>query len=98
MKKTKKKKAKKKVSNDRPVVVEGETSTAYDGQNGNRVFVSLAKTINMGNYESMRVEYGEGRTVHDGENFADVRNACAKEALENLGEIIQLVEKVMGKY
>ena len=51
------KKKKKKKASDRPTIMDGDFSTASNGQNGNRVFVSVGKTINIGNYESIRVEY-----------------------------------------
>lgn len=88
------KKKKKKVS-DRPTIMDGNPSTANDGQNGNRVFVSVGKTINIGNYESVRVEYGEGRTVQDGENFVDVGNECLDKVLEGIQEMIPMVENAL---
>ena len=81
-----------KKKNDRPVIQDGDFSTATDGLNGNRVFVSMAKTINLGNYESLRVEFGVGRTVNDGQVFEDVLSACKLEVGKNLNEMIQIVK------
>lgn len=78
---------------DREVVTGGDFATAGDGLNGNRVFVSLAKTINLGNYESLRVEYGFGRTVNDGQTFESVVDACRDDASHNLKEMADIVEK-----
>jgi len=89
----KKKKAKKKY--ERPTVIDGDFSTANDGQNGNRVFVSVGKTINIGNYESVRVEYGEGRTVQDGENLNSVRELVIDRVITGVQELIPIVENAL---
>ena len=81
-----------KKKSDRPVIQDGDFSTASDGLNGNRVFVSIAKTINLGNYESLRVEFGVGRIVNDGQVFDDVLSACKLEVGKNLNEMICIVE------
>lgn len=89
-----KKKKKKKVS-DRPVITGGDWSTAHNGQNGNRVFVSVSKTINIGNYESVRVECGEGRTVKDGENFDVIRKLVFQAVMDGIEEMIPFVEDAL---
>lgn len=89
-----KKKKKKKVS-DRPTIIDGDFSTANNGQNGNRVFVSVGKTINIGNYESIRVEYGEGRIVQDGDTFSDVRDNCLRTVLGGIQEMIPIIEDAL---
>lgn len=81
-----------KSSKGRPVVVDGDFTTASDGLSGNRVFVSMAKTINLGNYESLRVEFGEGRTVKDGQQFSEVKMACKKGVMVSLKEMVDIVE------
>jgi len=83
---------KNKKKSGRPVVVDGDFSTASNGLSGNRVFVSMAKTINIGNYESIRVEYGIGRTVDDGGKFARVMDECHKDAAMCLKEMVDTVE------
>lgn len=90
-----KKKCKKKKASDKPTVVDGDFSTANDGQNGNRVFVSLGKTISLGNYEFIRVEYGEGRTVQNEESFDYAKAECLKRALDGIQEMIPIVENAL---
>lgn len=89
------KKKKKKKASDRPVVTDGDFSTASNGQNGNRVFVSVGKTINIGNYESVRVEYGEGRTVQDGSVFSNERIKVFEEVMNGIQELIPMVEDAL---
>lgn len=86
----KKKKVKKKAS-EKPVIQEGDFSKWNDGQNGNRVFVGMSKTINIGNYESIRVEYGQGMTV-DGDDFDSARNKCEQTVIDALKEMVEIVE------
>ena len=87
--------AKKKVSQkkkvDKPVINEGDFSQASNGQNGNRVFIAVGKTINMGNYESIRVEVGQGVTVDDGD-FDGAKERCVTEAIETLDELTKMAE------
>ena len=90
----KKKKVKKKAS-ERPVITDGDYSTANNGQNCNRVFVSVGKTINIGNYESVRVEYGEGRIVQDGDTFGGVKENCLRAVLDGIQELIPIVEEAL---
>jgi len=85
----KKKVAKKKV--DKPVINAGDFSKCNDGQSGNRVFVAIGKTINMGNYESIRVEVGQGETVNDGD-FETAKQRCVKSAQGTLEELCELAE------
>lgn len=88
-----KKSKKKKVSTGRPVISEGDFSAATDGLVGNRVFFAMAKTINIGNYESVRVECGRGKSVPDGEQFDTLFAACKKEVVTDLLEMVNVVEK-----
>lgn len=88
-----KKKAKKSANKERPTIFDGDFSEATNGQNGNRVFVSMAKTINIGNYESLKVEYGVGRTVDDGQEFGEVMEACKADAGRSLKEMVKIVEQ-----
>jgi hypothetical protein len=91
----KKKKHKKSKRTERPAVVDGEFYVAADGQAGNRVFVSMGKTINIGNYESVRVEYGEVKVVQDGEDFNATRDNCATRVLNSVKEMISIVEEAL---
>jgi len=86
-----KKKIKKKKSM-RPIITDGDFSKVSNGLSGNRVFVSMAKTINMGNYESLRVEFGIGRTVLEGQPFNSTTEFCKDEAEQNLIEMIEVVK------
>jgi len=88
-------KAKKTSNKNRDVVSDGNFATASDGLSGNRVFVSFSKTINIGNYESLRVEFGFGRTVSDGEKFADVLDECKADSTRSLEEMVAIVESSM---
>jgi len=87
-----KKVKKKKVTTDKPVILEGNFSQATDGMNGNRVYISVAHTINMGNYESIRVEYGQGRTVDDGQDFKIATTMVLKDVLLSIKDIIEIVK------
>ena len=79
-----------------PVIRDGDYAMASNGQDGNRVFVSVGKTINIGNYESIKVEMGVGRTVPDGCAHARYINMCASEALEDCLSLIKEVEKTLS--
>lgn len=88
----KKTKKKSKRTSTRPTITDGDFSTATNGLSGNRVFILMAKTINLGNYESVRVEFGVGRTVSDGERFDSILSVCRDDVAQNLKEMVQLVE------
>lgn len=78
----------------KPVVQDGDFSKAHDGHSGDRVFVSMSKTINIGNYESIRVEYGMGVgnfETGDG-GFDRARKWCQQEVTSAMKEMIGLVE------
>lgn len=88
-------KKKKKKASERPVITSGDFSTTNDGQNGNRVFVSVGKTINIGNYESVRVECGEGVTIQDGESFDVARKIVFERVMDGIQEMIPFVENAL---
>ena len=92
MAKSKKKKKKTSASTN---VMSGDFSKQSDGQNGDRVFVAIGKTCNIGNYESIRVEVGQGMAVTDGD-FKTARNKCEKDAVDAITEIIAMIEN--GKF
>ena len=77
---------------DKPIVTDGDFSQSSNGVNGNRVFFSMAKTINMGNYESIKVEYGEGRVVECNQSFDDVREEVKTNVMKCLFAMIKIVE------
>lgn len=92
MKKVVKKKTVKK-STERPVLQEGNFSCQSDGLSGNRVFVSVSKTINIGNYESIRVEYGQGKTLLKGDIYDIARDELVEEVCEAIVGVIKQVEE-----
>lgn len=80
----------------RPVIVDGDQSAAAtSGVNGNRVHFTMAKTINIGNYESMRVEYGESRVVEDGQTWESARSYVVKNVMVQLQVLISAVAESM---
>lgn len=91
-KKKVKKKSKKVV--DKPTINEGNFAQASDGQNGNRVFISIGKTINIGNYESIRIEAGQGMVVENSmeSGFEDAKQVCISEVRKTLDELSSMIE------
>ena len=71
-------------------ISQGNLDRAMEGTSGNRVFCSMAKTINMGNYESIRVEYGQSIVVADGQDFADAKKRVKEEVMTELVEMIEI--------
>jgi hypothetical protein len=73
-----------------PAVAEGEnrdTLAAEAARNGDTVFVCIGKTINTGNYESVRLDIGRCRALKDGEDFETVQT-------ELVGEIAAKVQEL----
>ncbi|MFA5445012.1 MAG: hypothetical protein WC262_08610 [Bacteroidales bacterium] len=79
----------------KPAIQSGDYAAANDGQNGNRVFVSMAKTMNLGNYESFRVEYGAGRVLEPGETHAVARESLLVEVASGIQSMIEMVQSSM---
>lgn len=80
----------------RPAIKDGDSAdAATTGALGNRVHFTAAKTINIGNYESIRVEYGESRVVLDGESFGNARMKAVESVLTNLKELADTVSAAM---
>jgi len=69
----------------------------FNGQSANRVFVALGKTINIGNYESFRVDVGRGRVVGEGQDFDKVLRQTKNEVMRDVAELINLVGKLLEK-
>lgn len=86
-----KKKVKKKTSSDKANIQSGEFSARDDGLSGNRVFVSVSKTINLGNYEALRLEFGMGCTVGEGESFDPAFRRCLKKCSDELSETLKTI-------
>jgi hypothetical protein len=76
----------------RQTISDGDLSTASDGLSGNRVFVSVAKTINLGNYESIRVEFGCGSTVKDGQDFNEAVDGVQRYVWTGLLQMVKTIE------
>lgn len=80
----------------RPAIREGDApDAATNGAIGNRVHFTMAKTINIGNYESIRVEYGESRVVQDGESFGNARTKAVTSVMQNLQALADTVTSAM---
>jgi len=79
------------------IINRGEMSQREHGLNGNRVWVLIAKTVNLGNYESMRIEWGEGRTIDDEQDREQVRRKLVDDVLTNLMELISVVEETINE-
>jgi len=80
---------------DRPVIIDGDLFVAKEGQSGNRVFIGFGKTINIGNYESIRVEFGRGSTVSDGQDVNKVKSHILTEVVDGIKEIIKIAEDTL---
>ncbi|MCK5015634.1 MAG: hypothetical protein KAS32_01065 [Candidatus Peribacteraceae bacterium] len=90
----KKKSAKKK--SKRETVSDGNFSHADNGECPNRVYISLSKSINIGNYEGIRVEYGMGMAVPDGMSYEKVKKAVLAKCIAGLVPMIEEVEEVLN--
>ena len=66
-----------------------------NGWSGNRVWCAIAKTINIGNYESVRVEAGRSREVEDGQDFEEIKDQVTQEVLSDASELIKTVEVIL---
>jgi hypothetical protein len=76
----------------KPAIQAGDYAAADDGLSANRVFVSMAKTMNLGNYESFRVEYGAGRALQPGESHEEARQGLVVEVLSGVSELVDLIK------
>jgi len=87
----------KKNKTGRANVQSGNFAHASDGLNGNRVFVSVAKTINLGNYESLRLEFGMGKTLEDGDKYSECFEDCLNDCSKELKETLELMGQIKKK-
>jgi len=85
------KKTARKKKTEKPVIQEGDYSKFSDGQDGNRVFIAIGKTINIGNYESVRLEVGQGKVVPDGD-FEGAKQECIREVLSTVKELTTMID------
>jgi len=74
---------------------EGGDRSARNSQAANRVWVSLSKTINIGNYESVRAEVGRGRQVDNNTSHDEVYEVLKEEVLTDLADLVETVESVL---
>ena len=70
-------------------ITRGDLDHAMEGTSGNRVFCSIARTINTGNYESLRLEFGQSVVVADGESFAEAKERVREEAMTELADMVE---------
>ena len=78
-------------------IQQGDMDRAMEGTSGNRVFCSMAKTINIGNYESIRIEFGLSKVVPDGGDFDEVKASVKSEVEDDLAEMIAPIEEATKK-
>jgi hypothetical protein len=84
--------AKKRPTGSAPAVQEGETlddlkRRAGAPGNGQQVFVSVGKTINIGDYESVRIDVGICRPVEDGQTREEVTNEVIDEVFATINNL-----------
>lgn len=83
------------MAKERPVVQDGDFSAANNGVDADRVWTSMAKTINLGDYESIRVEVGNGMALN-GRDRKECYEECLAQTLQQLVEGIGLVQEAAG--
>ena len=71
----------------------GDQAVASQGEAGNRVFFSMGKTVNIGKYETIRVDVGESRVVPDGAKFSKFRKAVQRNVKKMLSEVVNMIEE-----
>ena len=77
-------------------IQQGDMDRAVEGTSGNRVFCSMAKTVNIGNYESIRMEFGMSKVVPDGEEFEEIKTAVKQEVEDSLADMLEPIEAAKG--
>lgn len=91
------KKLKVKKGKDRDEMKQGEFSFQENSLSGNRIWCAMSKTINIGNYESLRAECGRGRIVPEGDDFDEAMAALKEEVLVDTAEFVDIIESVLKK-
>jgi hypothetical protein len=89
-------------SGEAPAVQEGESLDDVKARmqkantDGEQVFIAIGKTVNVGNYESVRIDVGIVRALADGQSFDDLKGDVASEVFELLmslkAEVVTAVE------
>ena len=59
---------------------------------GNTVWYGMTRTINTGNYESLKIDIGESRSVDDGDS-EEVYKAVRKDVNERMATIVRKIQK-----
>ena len=75
----------------------GKDPAASRADSADRIWVCLSKTINIGNYESVRIEYGEGRASTPGEEQNESRQALIREVVTVLAGLESEVRDLLAK-
>ena len=60
---------------------------------GNQVWYTIGKTINIGNFENIKFEIGESRTVESGENPEEIYKSVRKDVNNRMKEITNRLQK-----
>ena len=82
-----------KAKTEKPAVVEGDRDIAANGIFGNRIMVGMSKTINLGNYASIKVDLAECRVVQDGESFDKVREEVQEIVWTKVSDMVAVIEE-----
>jgi hypothetical protein len=72
----------------------GQSSDSSVG--ARRVYVSMARTVSMPGYESVRVEYGEGDEVRQGETHDEVRDRLVARVHETTFELVAALKEQLS--
>lgn len=62
----------------------------------NAVHVKIGKVINLGNYESLRVEVGVSQLVDPAVGNAGTHRACVEAVTERLTELLDMAKETFG--
>tara|TARA_Y100000310_G_C20698991_1_gene827908 strand:- start:179 stop:442 length:264 start_codon:yes stop_codon:yes gene_type:complete len=82
----------KKKKKEKVTISEGTKGMAIGGLSGNRVMAYVGKLIPLEGYANIRVEYGEGMVIPDGESRKKYRRIIKKRVIRELKELIETVE------
>jgi hypothetical protein len=81
----------------RTTIRRGDESAASRGDCADRVWFCLSKTINTGNYESIRLEYGQGRALGPGESPESAKDLLITHVVQTLLSLEEEVRRLMAK-
>ena len=69
-----------------------------DVVNDNRVWCSVETTINLGNYENIKLQVGESRTITPEDDADEIKNELLMKLTDDLKEYKDEVKKVWTNY